>query len=358
MTHGSFQTTLTEDAPALEFKDPHSTGAMFNDDEQPIAAASNEGRPAVGFNDGGRVLVKANHSKAAPLEATTVRVQLEVSSSSSGRAPLDLVVVLDVSGSMCEGGKLDQFKSTIDFVVARLSPMDRLSIVTFSDVAKKVSPLHVMSKLGKFYIMGIVDGLVASASGDANIKVGLETAQEVLAGRQYMDGRAGHIILLMSDGHQNAMQMSNNPCNFPIHTCVVGANTTSSTILQLASGLLKAAVEDLHLILSKPKSRGHDLDRIVKVASDNNSRQETNRRSGTVTIKFGDLLGGQVRKADAELLLFKADGRDYEADILDVSVSYPNSQGTRQAFKVQTLRIKRSDACHHPGAADDLITTL
>ncbi|GJN04336.1 hypothetical protein PR202_ga21879 [Eleusine coracana subsp. coracana] len=75
---------------------------MFNDDEKPIAPAANAGRPVLGFSDAGKASVKADHSKEAPLAATTISVLLDVSSSSStvGWAPPDLVVVLDVSGSM------------------------------------------------------------------------------------------------------------------------------------------------------------------------------------------------------------------------------------------------------------------
>ncbi|GJN37973.1 hypothetical protein PR202_gb26978 [Eleusine coracana subsp. coracana] len=360
---------------ATEFMGPYSTGDMFNDDEKPIDPGSNKAKPLPGFtdDDGGRVSVKADHSKAAPLEATTISVQVEVTSSTSvaGRAPLDLVVALDVSNHMCDDGKLDRFKLTIEFFVEKLSPMDRVSIVTFSSIAR-ACPLHAMSEVGKFYTMGIVDGLIAS--GDANIKAGLETAHEVLVGRQYMDRRAASIFLL-SDGHEDhgdASQVSRS-WNFPIYTFGLGADANmhllhhlagssnggtfnylpdngEMTVLhmvfeQMMEGLLEVVAAGLCLILSKPDGEIHDLDTIDKVESYSYS-QETDRRSCTVTIMFGNLLGGQVRKVDADLLLFEADGSDYEADILDVSVAYQNSQRIRQPFKIQTLRITRSDADH------------
>jgi len=61
-----------------------------------------------GFSDVGKASVKPYYPKEAPLAANTVRVLLDVSSSSStaGRAALDLVVVLDVSGSMGDFGRL------------------------------------------------------------------------------------------------------------------------------------------------------------------------------------------------------------------------------------------------------------
>ncbi|GJM87644.1 hypothetical protein PR202_ga03620 [Eleusine coracana subsp. coracana] len=295
-----------------------------------------EKRPSLGFSDAGRVSVKAVHNKTAPLKATTVNVQLEVANSSAtvGRAPLDLVVVLDISGSMCNGGKLDQFKSAIDFFVTKLSPMDRLSIVTFPNVANRVCPLIAMSEIGKFYVKGIVDGLMAS--GGANIKAGLETALEVLAGRQYIAGRVAHILLL-SDGHQDHgdARRASNPFGIPIYTLAFGVDANMELLRDLLmASLLQVAALDLYLILFRPNTPDDDLDTIVKVTSDN-AHQETNRRLGTVTIKFGNLLVGQVRKVDVELLLFEADDGDYdyEADILDISVSYPDSKGIRHKIQ-------------------------
>jgi len=63
-----------------------------------------------GFSDVGKASVKPYYPKEAPLAANTVRVLLDVSSSSStaGRAALDLVVVLDVSSSMGDFGRLDK----------------------------------------------------------------------------------------------------------------------------------------------------------------------------------------------------------------------------------------------------------
>jgi hypothetical protein len=52
----------------------------------------------------------------------------------STRAPLDLVTVLDVSGSM-SGPKLALLKRAMRFVIENLDPSDRLSVVAFSSSA-------------------------------------------------------------------------------------------------------------------------------------------------------------------------------------------------------------------------------
>ena len=63
----------------------------------------------------------------------------------ASRAPVDLVTVLDVSGSMV-GRKLELLKDAMGFPVDILGPADRLSVVSFSDQARRVTPLARMSE--------------------------------------------------------------------------------------------------------------------------------------------------------------------------------------------------------------------
>lgn len=55
------------------------------------------------------------------------------------RAPIDLVTVLDVSGSM-DGSKLLHLKHAVWFVIQNLGPSDRLAIVVFSSNARRIFP--------------------------------------------------------------------------------------------------------------------------------------------------------------------------------------------------------------------------
>ncbi|KAL6654775.1 hypothetical protein ACP70R_008240 [Stipagrostis hirtigluma subsp. patula] len=345
-----------------------SSAMVFNDDEEPIAPASNAGKPVRGFSDVGKASVKPYYQKEAPVAASTVRVLLDVSSSSStaGRAPLDLVVVLDVSGSMKTASRLEKLKSAMQFVIRKLTPMDRLSIVTFSSGANKLCALRAMSQVAMSDLKGTVDGLVAK--GGTNIEAGLATGLQVLAGRRHTAGRTAS-VLLMSDGEETRGNAKNvgNPHKFPVYTLSFGADADMNLLKELASGggtfnpvldnkgmsmldvfsqlmagLLTVVVQDLYLILSKPTVDGHDLDKIVDVAPGDFS-QETDSKSGTVTVKFGDLFSGEVRKVIVELLLKESTGGGgYEAEILEVEVSYPNAEGTRKKLPGQTLMVKRT----------------
>ncbi|KAG2653945.1 hypothetical protein PVAP13_1NG417300 [Panicum virgatum] len=89
----------------------------------------------------------------------------------AGRAPVDLVAVLDVRGSMA-GAKLELVKRGMGFVIDSLGPRDRLSVVVFSDAgARRVVRLTCMSEDGKATARHAAESLVAAAgSGPADLR--------------------------------------------------------------------------------------------------------------------------------------------------------------------------------------------
>ncbi|KAJ7570370.1 hypothetical protein O6H91_01G117400 [Diphasiastrum complanatum] len=116
-------------------------------------------------------------------------------SSSSSRAPLDLVTVLDVSGSMA-GTKLLLLKRAMAFVIQNLSPADRLSVVAFSSTAKRLFPLRRMGLEGRQQALQAIDALVST--GGTNIAEGLRKGAKVLKDRREHNPVAS--IMLLSDG--------------------------------------------------------------------------------------------------------------------------------------------------------------
>nr|CAB3474834.1 unnamed protein product [Digitaria exilis] len=105
----------------------------------------------------------------------------------SERAPLDLVTVLDVSGSM-EGPKLTLLKQAMGFVIDHLGSGDRLSIVTFSSRARRIIRLSRMTDGGKALAKAAVESIFAR--GFTNIGDGLRVAAEVLDGRRHKNAVA------------------------------------------------------------------------------------------------------------------------------------------------------------------------
>ena len=121
----------------------------------------------------------------------------------SGRVPIDLVTVLDVSGSM-RGPKLDLLKQAMMFVLSVLGPDDRLSIVTFSDTARRVLPLVRMVEGGKERAARAVTDMVAH--GGTNIAEGLLKGLRVVEERREMNPVTS--VMLLSDGQDTTVVSS------------------------------------------------------------------------------------------------------------------------------------------------------
>jgi len=114
------------------------------------------------------------------------------------RAPLDLVLVIDASGSM-NGPKLDAVKLACAGILGRLRPGDRVSLVTFAnDVlihAHGVQP-------GSAEASALERELLALATrGNTNLSGGWLTGVE-LAGASLASGRRASVVRL-SDGQAN-----------------------------------------------------------------------------------------------------------------------------------------------------------
>ena len=137
-------------------------------------------------------LVKANYAEV-PL---TVRVRVEDAEwVTRSRLGLDLVVVLDVSGSMA-GEKMKLLKESMKFIIDNLKPSDRLGIVSFSEDSRVHSFLRRMDESGRAAAKQIVEKLVAE--GSTNIKAGMDDGYRIFRQRKFKN--EVNSILLLSDG--------------------------------------------------------------------------------------------------------------------------------------------------------------
>ncbi|KAG8065226.1 hypothetical protein GUJ93_ZPchr0004g39382 [Zizania palustris] len=138
------------------------------------------------------------HLKAPSANSDQVSGRL-VNESSAGssrsRAPVDLVTVLDVSGSMA-GTKLALVKRAMGFVVQHLGPCDRLSVIAFSSSARRLFHLQRMSNYGRQQALQAINSL--GAGGGTNIADALKKAMKVIENRSYKNSVCS--IILLSDG--------------------------------------------------------------------------------------------------------------------------------------------------------------
>ncbi|XP_022755628.1 uncharacterized protein LOC111303541 isoform X2 [Durio zibethinus] len=131
------------------------------------------------------------------------------STTQNSRAPVDLVTVLDVSGSMA-GTKLALLKRAMGFVIQHLGPSDRLSIIAFSSTARRLFPLRQMTETGRQEALQAVNSL--TSNGGTNIAEGLRKGAKVIVDRKWKNP-VGSIILL-SDGQDTYTFTSPNGAHF------------------------------------------------------------------------------------------------------------------------------------------------
>ncbi|KAF7055964.1 hypothetical protein CFC21_063428 [Triticum aestivum] len=196
---------------------PPEPTVVFDDDEQvePASRPPADSTPAAASNGAVVVNTHAEYSAVArdsssdnfavlvhvkaPAMADTVAAG---SDKPPPRAPLDLVTVLDVSGSM-SGHKLALLKQAMRFVIDNLGPNDRLSVVSFSSEARRLTRLTRMSDAGKALAVSAVESL--AARGGTNIAEGLRTAAKVLDERRHRNAVSS--VVLLSDGQDTYTMM-------------------------------------------------------------------------------------------------------------------------------------------------------
>ncbi|KAG8380578.1 hypothetical protein BUALT_Bualt06G0030100 [Buddleja alternifolia] len=127
----------------------------------------------------------------------------------SQRAPIDLVTVLDISGSM-DGPKLALLKRAVIFVIDNLGASDRLSIVSFENHARRVLSLRRMTNSGREDAKRAVNSLLAN--GGTNIVKGLEKGVRVLEERRQKNPVTS--IIFLSDGNDNCNNHGTQFANF------------------------------------------------------------------------------------------------------------------------------------------------
>ena len=163
----------------------------------------------------------------APLEETELKVLLELSGSGDNedRSPVDIVAILDVSKSMNEEDKIGKLKIAMQFLIQKLSPIDRLSVVTFSTESKRLFPLRQITSDSHKEIIEKINAL--EVNGATNMADGLKTGLEVLRDRRLNNGRVG-AVMLMSDGEQTIELGDSRHVdqldNFPVYTFGFGSD--------------------------------------------------------------------------------------------------------------------------------------
>ncbi|CAJ1973965.1 unnamed protein product [Sphenostylis stenocarpa] len=299
------------------------------------------------------------------------------SAAPSQRAPIDLVTVLDVGGSMT-GAKLHMLKRAMRLVISSLGPADRLSIVAFSATSKRLLPLRRMTGQGQRVARRIVDRLIAgqgSSVGDA-----LRKATRVLEDRRERNPVAS--VMLLSDGQEERVQNqrgnnNNNNSNqrkssshvsstrfahieIPVHAFGFGAKSGYSqepgedAFAKCVGGLLSVVVQDLRIQV------GFESEAVEISAIYSCSGRPSLLSSGAV--RLGDLYAEEERELLVELRVPASSGAGTH-HVMAVRCLYkdPASQeivyGREQGLLVPPPQSVRCSGCRIQRLRNLFITT-
>lgn len=145
------------------------------------------------------------HTKDFPIESAFFNCSLLAPACpDSDRKPVDIVVVLDRSGSM-SGDKLELCKKTIQFLMGEMSAHDRLGLVTYDTKVKNEFPLMNMDQEGKAKTEHILKKIHAGSA--TNLSGGLLAGvQEVQKPTRNDKGKPNPVrsVLILTDGLANA----------------------------------------------------------------------------------------------------------------------------------------------------------
>ncbi|CAN4079855.1 unnamed protein product [Withania somnifera] len=277
--------------------------------------------------------------KAPPALARTAR-----------RAPIDLVMVLDVSGKM-KPQNIQMMKRAMRLVISSLSSSDRLSIVAFSTTSKRILPLRRMTTSGKRSARRIVDSIVVLDGTGTSASDALKKAAKVLEDRRERNPFASIILLSDNPNERPTTTISTNhryqssivsTCTrfnnleIPVHS--VGLNQSDDDVFTKFIGdKLNVAVQDLKVQLGFVS--GSAPAEVAAVYS------YTNRPAslGSGSLRLGDFSADEERELLVELKVpTSAIGTHH---VLSVRCSYKDPSTRELVYcKEQALLVPRPHA--------------
>ncbi len=232
------------------------------------------------------------------------------------RRPLDMVVVLDRSGSMAEAGKITHATEAILRLLSRLTEVDRFALVSYSDQVQRHGGLLPMTAANRAMMEEMVRSI--RPDGSTNLGAGLQEGIQLLTHAD-RGGRISRVILI-SDGLANrgvtdpsalgSMASAATDRGFAVSTIGVGLDFNEllmTTIADKGSGnyhFMESAAAFAQVFEAELRSSRTVVASAVEVhvplapgiALVHAAGYPIEVRDGAAVFRPGDLLAGQSRK--------------------------------------------------------------
>lgn len=122
------------------------------------------------------------------------------------RVGLDLVMIIDVSGSM-GGEKIQLVRETLIFIIDQLHEKDRLCLIKFDDESRILTNLSPMTSEFKETFKKVVEKEII-ANSNTNIDIGVRDGYDVLLHRKHVNDVTA--MFLLSDGQDTCGNTMNS----------------------------------------------------------------------------------------------------------------------------------------------------
>ena len=188
------------------------------------------------------------------------------------RPPLHLCLLLDVSASMDDEGRLENVKHSLHHLLGLLTPTDRVSLVTFSSGATTVLRQAFLTDVEA---LRVTLSCIRTES-NTNLSAGLVEARQSL----FRDPGQTQCVLLLTDGFATSGEMN------------------TDALLALAEPLTESSV--LHVI---GYGEGHQADLLSRMATVGGGSYHMVCNKEDVAVVIGDVVGGLVSCAFQQVTL-------------------------------------------------------
>ncbi|HEX3034002.1 MAG TPA: VWA domain-containing protein [Thermodesulfobacteriota bacterium] len=267
------------------------------------------------------------------------------------RAPVNLVLVIDRSGSMSEAGKLEYAKEAAKRIISGLGSNDRIGIVAYSTDVELLYPIQFLKD--KDSVTSVVDSLYPTDS--TNLSGGLVAGIDQLKSLS-RDGYINRVILL-SDGLANVgitdigelSRIASGSAENGIHitTLGLGLNYDENLMMNLAeygAGNYYFIESPTQLVFIFEKEFGQILATVAKDSTLYLSLAPQvqlkevygyvyTNKDGKVQVKLGDFFSGQER--NMLIKLNAPTGKIGKHDLITASFEFSDVLKNSQPVKLQ-----------------------